>query len=77
MRWMSNSTFTGAKDICGLIVHVFAVELRCVERSLGAAAMPYEQFPTGRLEDILYRRHRPRQTPTSIVFQVPNEDHGH
>jgi hypothetical protein len=29
---------TGAKDICGLIVHIFAVELRCVERSLGAAS---------------------------------------
>ena len=26
---------TGAKDICGLIVHVFAVELRRVERLLG------------------------------------------
>ena len=38
---------TGAKDICGLIVHIFAVELRCVERLLGAAPMPYEQFPTG------------------------------
>ena len=37
---------TGAKDICGLIVHIFAVELRCVERLLGAAPMPYEQFPT-------------------------------
>ena len=38
---------TGAKDICGLIVHVFAVELRCVERLLGATPMPYEQFSTG------------------------------
>jgi len=38
---------TGAKDICGLIIHVFAVELRCVERLLGATPMPYEQFSTG------------------------------
>jgi hypothetical protein len=36
---------TGAKDICGLIVHVFAVELRCVERLLGAAPCPMSNSP--------------------------------
>ena len=42
----------GAKDIRGLVLHIFAVELRYAERLLGAAVTPYEQLPTGSLGDI-------------------------
>ncbi len=42
----------GAKDIRGLIVHIFAVELRYAERLLAAAPTPYEQLPTGSLDEI-------------------------
>ena len=42
----------GAKDIRGLILHIVAVELRYAERLLGAAVTPYEQLPTGSLDEI-------------------------
>ncbi len=42
----------GAKNIRGLIVHIFAVELRYAERLLGAAATPYEQLPAGPLNEM-------------------------
>ncbi len=42
----------GAKDIRGLVLHIFAVELRYAERLLGAAVTAYEQLPTGSLDEI-------------------------
>ncbi len=55
----------GAKDIRGLIVHIFAVELRYAERLLGAAPTPYEQLLTGSLDEIFSigdtARHKIRQ----------------
>ncbi len=41
-----------AKDIRGIIVHIFAVELRYAQRLLGATPTPYEQLPTGSLDEI-------------------------
>ncbi len=42
----------GAKDIRGLIVHIFAVELRYAERLVGALPTPYDRLPTASLDEI-------------------------
>ncbi len=42
----------GAKDIRGLVVHIFAVELRYAERLVGAVPTPYDRLPTGSLDEI-------------------------
>ena len=64
----------GAKDIRGLIVHIFAVELRYAERLLGAAPTPYEQLPTGSLDEIFSIGDTARQKIKQYLAQATDTD---
>ncbi len=66
----------GAKDICGLIVHIFAVELRYAERLLGAAATPYEQLPAGPLNEIFSIADTARQKLRHFLARATAADLG-
>ncbi len=64
----------GAKDIRGLIVHIFAVELRYAERLLGAAATPYEQLPAGPLNEIFSIADTARQKLRHFLARTTDAD---
>jgi uncharacterized damage-inducible protein DinB len=42
----------GQKDVRGVLLHIFAVELRYSERLLETEVTPYEKLPTGSLDDL-------------------------
>ncbi len=64
----------GAKDIRGLIVHIFAVELRYAERLLGATPTPYDRFPTGSLDEIFSIGDTARQKIRQYLAQATGAD---
>lgn len=66
----------GAKDIRGLVLHIFAVELRYAERLLGAAVTTYEQLPIGSLEEIFSVGDTARQTIRQYLAQATEADLG-
>ena len=66
----------GAKDIRGLILHIVAVELRYAERLSGAAVTPYEQLPTGSLDEIFSIGDTARQKIRQYLAQATEADLG-
>ena len=64
----------GAKDIRGLVLHIFAVELRYAERLLGAAVTPYEQLPPGSLKEIFSIGDSARQKIRQYLAQATDAD---
>lgn len=42
----------GTRDLRGVLLHIFAVELRYAERLLGLPPTPYEELPTGTLDEL-------------------------
>ncbi len=51
----------GQKDLRGVLLHIFAVELRYSERLLEVEVTAYEKLPTGSLDDLFGIHKRARQ----------------
>ncbi len=64
----------GAKDIRGLVLHIFAVELRYAERLLGASVTSYEQLPIGSLDEIFRIGDTARQKIRQYLAQATDAD---
>ena len=64
----------GTKDIRGLIIHIFAVELRYAERLLAAAPTPYEQLPAGSLNQIFSIAETARQKLRQFLARATDAD---
>ena len=60
----------GAKDIRGLVLHIFAVELRYAERLFGTAPTPYDRLPTSSLDEIFSIGDTARQTIRQYLAQA-------
>jgi len=64
----------GAKDIRGLVLHIFAVELRYAERLLGASVTSYEQLPIGSVDEIFRIGDTARQKIRQYLAQATDAD---
>jgi uncharacterized damage-inducible protein DinB len=66
----------GANNVRGLIVHIFAVELRYAERLSGAVPTPYDRLPTGSLDEIFSIGDTARQTIRQYLAHATEADLG-
>ncbi len=65
-----------AGDIRGLLLHIFAVELRYAKRLLGAAVTPYEQLPAASLDEIFSIGDTARKNIRQYLAQASDADLG-
>ncbi len=66
----------GARDIRGLVLHIFAVELRYAERLSGKAPTPYDRLPSGSLGEIFSIGVAARQAIRQYLARAADADLG-
>jgi uncharacterized damage-inducible protein DinB len=64
----------GRKDLRGVLLHIFAVEMRYSERLLETTETPYEQLPTGSLEDLFGIHSRARKNIDQWLARTDDRD---
>ncbi|HEV2113463.1 MAG TPA: DinB family protein, partial [Terriglobales bacterium] len=64
----------GEDDVAGLLVHIFAVELRYAERLLEQPATPYEKLRSGNLDEIFAIADRARAQYRQFLAQTNQAD---
>ncbi len=64
----------GQKDVRGVLLHIFAVELRYSERLLETEVTAYDQLPTGSLDELFGIHSRARQNIDQWLAQTNERD---
>lgn len=64
----------GEEDVAGLLVHIFAVELRYAERLLEQPATPYEKLRSSNLDEIFGIASRAREQFKQFLAQTDQQD---